>query len=659
MPNQYFRFKTIFVSLLLIASQLIFVNLSFGQSANSTYKTGKYRNLQVDYDGIGSDPANRWYADYKLLVNYDVMIGNNPVNPDARLLYDVNSTEAYILDTGNNDIRSEGMSYGMMIAVQMNDQPTFDKLWRFAKNRMRQGDGHFAWHVNTSNYQPIDTGGAPDGEEYMAMALFFAAHRWGNNTNLNYENEANAILNVIRTQYWDSGSNMIKFLSNASYTDPSYHLPAFYELWGLWASSNNKFWTDAAASSRAFLKKAANANTGLYADYMNFSGSAVAANTNGNADSGRFAYDSWRVIQNMAMDYYWWSEDSGLKTIVERLQQFFKNQGMTTYKNRFELNGTVVGTDHSQGLVMMNASGALVGTGSLSQEFSSIAFTLQPPTGQYRYYDGLLHLLGLMHVSGNYRIYGPGASALMIDQAPASKYEVQPQVTIVNTTSSTLSNFTANYYITVENGKTPTIRDISTPNMNVSMVQINGNLWAAKMNYSGVTLTPGARVPTADLFAIKYTDNSTFNKKNDYSQPNGADLLGGGTDRVSVFNNQGTLVMGKDPLIKNIVVRARGTGGGEKITLKVNNIAVKTWTLNTTMTNYSTTTSLSGGSLVQYTNDSPNHDVVVDYISVDGTIRQAEEQTVNTGYFENGSCGGGNALSEWMHCNGYIGFGNL
>jgi len=652
-------FKPVLLGSALLVSELIAGN-SVGQSSNSVYKTGNYRNLQVDYDGEGSDPANRWYADYKLLVNYEWMFGINPSGKDDIIYYNVSGgTEGYILDVNNNDIRSEGMSYGMMIAVQMDDQTTFDKLWRFAKNHMRQSDGHFAWHVSKSNYSPIDTGGAPDGEEYMAMALFFAANRWGNNTGLNYASEANAILDVIRTQYWDSSNNMIKFISNASYTDPSYHLPAFYELWGQWATSNNQFWKDAAASSRAFLKKASNSSTGLFAEYMNYNGTATSAGTNGNAESGRFAYDSWRVIQNMAMDYYWWSEDSELKTLVEREQNFFKGKGLSSYVNRYELNGTAVGSDRSQGHIMMNAVGSLVGTGSLSQDFVKDAWAMQPPTGTYRYYDGLLHLLGLMHVSGNYRIYG-GASAFVVDNTAASKVMAQPQITIINTTSNTLSNFTAYYYITVENGKTPIVQTVSTPNMSVSMIQVSGNLWAAKMNYAGKTLAPGARIPasgTGDSFTIKYSDGSTFNKSNDYSQPVGTDLIAS-TNRISVFNSQGKLVMGKDPLIKTIVVRARGTGGGEQITLKVNNTAVQSWTLSTTMTSYTATTNLSGGSLVQYTNDSPNHDVIVDYISVDGVVRQAEEQTVNTGYF-NGYCGASGIKSEWLHCNGYIGFGNL
>lgn len=77
------------------------------------------------------------------------------------------------------------------------------------------------------------------------------------------------------------------------------------------------------------------------------------------------------------------------------------------------------------------------------------------------------------------------------------------------------------------------------------------------------------------------------------------------------------------------------------------------------MTNYTATTSLSGGTTVEYANDATGRDVQVDYISVNGSVRQSEAQTYNTGVYQNGACGGGNGMSEWLHCNGAIGYGNL
>src|SRR5262245_60738848 len=108
---------------------------------------------------------------------------------------------------------------------------------------------------------------------------------------------------------------------------------------------------------------------------------------------------------------------------------------------------------------------------------------------------------------------------------------------------------------------------------------------------------------------------------------------------------------------KSFTVRARGTAGGESITLRVNNQNVQTWTLGTGMQNYTASTSLSGGITVAYTNDASGRDVQVDYIIVNGATRQSEAQSFNSGLYANGRCGGG-GNSEWMHCNGQIGYGN-
>lgn len=108
----------------------------------------------------------------------------------------------------------------------------------------------------------------------------------------------------------------------------------------------------------------------------------------------------------------------------------------------------------------------------------------------------------------------------------------------------------------------------------------------------------------------------------------------------------------------SIVVRARGTAGTESVSLRIDNTNVATWTMSTGFQNYSASTNLNGAITVAFTNDATGRDVQVDYITVNGTTRQAEAQTYNTGVWANGSCGGG-SLSEWMHCNGVIGFGNV
>lgn len=72
-------------------------------------------------------------------------------DPEEKFYHDIDADSACMEDTGNHDARTEGMSYGMMMAVQMDRQDIFDKLWTFTDRYMRQRsgkyEGYFAWSV--------------------------------------------------------------------------------------------------------------------------------------------------------------------------------------------------------------------------------------------------------------------------------------------------------------------------------------------------------------------------------------------------------------------------------------------------------------------------------------------------------------------------------
>jgi oligosaccharide reducing-end xylanase len=336
-----------------------------------------------------------------------------------RVYYPVGADMAYVMDIGNKDIRSEGMSYGMMIAVQLDKKEEFDRLWKWAATYMRQSsgvyEGYFAWHCRPDGSK-IDQNPASDGEEYFATALFFASGRWGNGEGIfNYRKEAQSILDAMLhatdhggVNTFDAKEKQVVFVAQAggvsTITDPSYHLPHFYQLWSEWADKDNAFWKEAVAASRAFLKKAAHPKTGLTSDYAEFDGRPIDM-FSGKHDT--FAFDAWRVGMNVAMDYAWFKADPWEAKQSDRLLSFFKNQGLGSYGNRFTLDGKPLGTDHSLGLIAMNAVAATASTLKDREAFILPVWNASPPSGTWRYYDGLLYMLSLLHLSGNYRIYAP------------------------------------------------------------------------------------------------------------------------------------------------------------------------------------------------------------------------------------------------------------
>lgn len=175
---------------------------------------------------------------------------------EERFYHEAGADMGYMEDTGNHDVRTEGMSYGMMVCVQMNRKQEFDRLWKWVRTYMYIEDGpgknYFVWSCAVDGTRNAD-GPAPDGEEYFAMALFFASKRWGDGEGIfNYSSEARAILRECVHKgepghpgepMWNPENHLIKFVTSFEFSDPSYHLPHFYELFALWADPcDHEFW---------------------------------------------------------------------------------------------------------------------------------------------------------------------------------------------------------------------------------------------------------------------------------------------------------------------------------------------------------------------------------------------------------------------------------
>jgi oligosaccharide reducing-end xylanase len=338
---------------------------------------------------------------------------------------------AYVYDLGSGDVRSEGMSYGMMIAVELDKKAEFDALWNWAMTFMHHAStnhpasGYFSWSMKT-NGLANDEMPAPDGEQYFTAALYFASGRWGNGSGIyNYRMEADRLLADLRHRQlitgkagtrtvtagalFDADHRMVRFtpdIANWDHTDPSYQLPAFYELWAMCGpQADREFWAQAAAASRDFFQRSANPATGLTPDYANFDGTPW--NAPWRKDSGEFQADAWRTAMNWSVDWAWWGRDVRERELSDRLQLFFASRSHFACGNRFTLEGHPTGGDHSTGLVAMNAVASLAATQPRAREFVQALWAVPVPEGRWRYYDGMLYLLALLHCSGEFKAWTP------------------------------------------------------------------------------------------------------------------------------------------------------------------------------------------------------------------------------------------------------------
>jgi hypothetical protein len=92
------------------------------------------------------------------------------------------------------------------------------------------------------------------------------------------------------------------------------------------------------------------------------------------------------------------------------LLDFFASQGIDDYVAEYSLIGEPLAGSHASGLVATNAVAALAADRAKGEPFVQALWDQATPTGKYRYYDGLLMMLGLLQVSGNFRIYEPGTA---------------------------------------------------------------------------------------------------------------------------------------------------------------------------------------------------------------------------------------------------------
>jgi oligosaccharide reducing-end xylanase len=383
--------------------------------AKPAFETGFYPNLFKDYLGK---------SDEEIQAKIDSAFDQLFYGDDAteRVYYPVGSDMAYISDIANDDVRSEGMSYGMMIAVQLNKKEEFDRLWKWTKTYMYQTEGgykgYFAWHCKTDGTQ-LAANPASDGEVWFITALFFADGRWGSSEGIyNYRAEAQSILDTalhdddrgdLATDLFDPETKQVVFVpqlgQNSQFTNPSYHMPHYYALWALWADKDNEFWAGAVTASREYLRTAVSQQTGLAPNYSYFDGTPYNDEYNGN-----FRYDAFRVGANVGMDYVWFEPNQWHMEQSNRLLKFFTSQGIDDYKAECFLTGEPQVGHRSPGLMATNAVAALAADREIGAPFVQALWDQPIPTGQYRYYDGLLMMLGLLQVSGNFRIYEPGAA---------------------------------------------------------------------------------------------------------------------------------------------------------------------------------------------------------------------------------------------------------
>jgi endo-1,4-beta-D-glucanase Y len=307
-----------------------------------------------------------------------------------------------------NDTVSEGIAYGMLIGVYMNDKSLFDALWSYAKSHF-DGNGLMNWQISSSG-GTMGSGSASDADEDMAWALAMASVQWGGS----YAGDATTLLDSIWNKEVEGGSNVLKPGDNfggSSQTNPSYFAPSYYRVFGKFS---NHDWMGLLSKSYEILA-ASSGSYGLVPNWVNSSGAGV--NSPGTDGTGpHFGYDACRTPWRVGLDYCQ-SGEAKAKAYLEKITAFYVSKtplGIGQMKDGYTTaGGDPPGTlgDYAAGLAFFGPAGVAAMKGGqdafLGLAYQAVAGSTTEPAkininGVFTYYHASWGVLSLLAMSGNF-----------------------------------------------------------------------------------------------------------------------------------------------------------------------------------------------------------------------------------------------------------------
>ncbi len=311
----------------------------------------------------------------------------------------------------NNDTVSEGIAYGMLIGVYMNDKPLFDALWTYARTKL-DGNGLMTWHWSSTT-TILDQGGATDGDQDMAWALLMADKQWPTG---GYLSPATTLIGNIYSHEVDSGG-VLKPGDNfggANQTNPSYFAPSYYRVFA--RVTNQPGWMNVLNTTYSILNKAAG-TYGLVPNWVNSSGAGVAS-PGSDGTGPYFGYDACRTPWRIALD---WCENGEPQAhdYLEKIVGFFSMKsasgGLGLIRDGYTNAGAMpTGTTsnlggYPAGMAFIGPAGVAAMDGNhndfAAQIYAALVFdtsTLLNSNGIFTYYHGSWGTLSLLTMSGNF-----------------------------------------------------------------------------------------------------------------------------------------------------------------------------------------------------------------------------------------------------------------
>jgi endo-1,4-beta-D-glucanase Y len=296
------------------------------------------------------------------------------------------------------DTVSEGIGYGMIVSVYMNDQGTFDKLWRYSL-KFPDAVGLMNWQISSSG-GVAGKGSATDGDEDMAWALVMADRQWGGQGTLasSYLDLAKGLIAKMWQYDVDHGrGEMLKpgdgWMEDK--TNPSYFAPAYYRVFAQVTGDTN--WMKVVDSSYSIIAQAlthGNADNGLVPDWCTSNGSP----------QGAYSYDACRTPFRIALDACLFNEPRA-KSYLAKTSQFFSGVGAGNIKDGYALTGAPTGSNLNPAFLGPAAVGSMSQATDSPLLDSGYTGTAALTRIDSFYYNTSWGVLSLLMLTGNFLDY--------------------------------------------------------------------------------------------------------------------------------------------------------------------------------------------------------------------------------------------------------------
>lgn len=251
------------------------------------------------------------------------------------------NSDGRVIDYSKNAITtSEGQSYAMLRSIWMDDKKTFDLAWKWTQENLRRPNDHlFGWiwgkrEDGTFGLLKDGDNSASDADSDIALALLFAAKRWGDSK---YRDQARLIL----ADLWDKSTDIVagkRYLAAGNWArsqdyvviNPSYFAPYAWRIFQ--KEDPTHAWEDLLDPAYALLSLASDTpfdkgrSVGLPPDWIVIDRKAGEIKSPPLPElKVNYSYDAARVPFRIALDYEW-NKDEKAYQYLKKSFQFLKDE---------------------------------------------------------------------------------------------------------------------------------------------------------------------------------------------------------------------------------------------------------------------------------------------------------------------------------------------